>query len=198
MNEFLDKIQEYTESLIKELKWDEKEVESLVNVVNKSFEKKLNASNGGNEPDNSLVVHPGNYSGGFVLFGGWTTIYDHVIPAGTLGHELYLAFGGLGVGGWSGDCDIELITDGTFEYEGVSYVKPKYYDKEKEGWEAYNTGFKWFHENVKSFAFMYLPVFLQPIPVFAYFDKNSNRIGISVPSCSISIGVGGGSVTVKS
>lgn len=198
MNEFLNKIQEYTEFLIKELKWDEKEIESFVSVVNKTFEKRCNTSNGGNESDNSLVVHPGNYSGGFILFGGWTKIYDHVIPAGTLGHELYLAFGGLGAGGWSGDCDIELITDGTFKHDGVTYVKPKYFYEHNNEWDSYNSGFKWFHDNVKSFSFMYLPVFLQPIPVFAYFDKSSKRIGISVPNCSFSLGVGGGSVTVKS
>lgn len=51
---------------------------------------------------------------------------------------------------------------------------------------------------LKSFMFMYLPVFAQPIPVFVYFDKDSNRIGVSVPSVSLSCGVGGGTAKVKS
>lgn len=35
---------------------------------------------------------------GIILFGGWTKIFDSVIPSGTRGHELYLAFGGVGAG----------------------------------------------------------------------------------------------------
>lgn len=50
---------------------------------------------------------------------------------------------------------------------------------------------------MKSFMFMYLPQFIQPIPVFVYFDGSSNKIGISVPNVSLSTGLGGGSVKVK-
>ena len=71
-----------------------------------------------------------------------------------------------------------------------------FYDKGND-WESYNSGFDWFHDHVKSFMFMYLPIFAQPIPVFAYFDSNSNRIGVSVPNCSLSIGIGGGTVKVE-
>lgn len=188
--------------MIKELNWDEDEIYQFVETVNKVFNKRTIQTRsvmGNEEPDNSLVVHPATYSGGFILFGGWTKIFDSKIPAGTRGHELYLAFGGLGVGGWNGDCDIELITEGTFVHEGKTYNKPvHFYDegKDKE-WESYNSGFKWFHDNVKSFMFMYLPIFAQPIPVFAYFDKNNVRIGVSVPNSSLSIGIGGGTVKVE-
>lgn len=197
MDLFLEKIQEKTESVIKELNWDENEVNQFVKSVNDAFANRARNGEINGEPDNSLVVHPATYSGGFILFGGWTKIFDGKIPSGTRGHELYLAFGGLGVGGWNGDCDIELITEGTFEHDGKTYNKPvNFYDKGNP-WESYNSGFDWFHDHVKSFMFMYLPVFAQPIPVFAYFDSNSNRIGVSVPNCSLSIGIGGGTVKVE-
>lgn len=170
----LELIAKNTERLIKEFHWTEYQRERFIETANLAVSKMLakrskQAIN--EETDNSLVVHEATYSGAFILFGGWTQIYDSTIPSGTRGHELYLAFGGVGVGGWSGDCDIELMTEGTFT---------------------------WFHDKVESFAFMYLPILAQPIPVFVYFDSSSTQIGLSVPDYSLSIGVGGGTVSVKS
>lgn len=193
--DFLEEIQKQTERLIAELKWDDDQVNAFISQANRAISKTQNASN--DETDSSLVTHSADYSGAFILFGGWTEICDHTVPSGTRGHKLYLAFGGLGVGGWDGDCDIEVDTEGSFEHDGKSYYTPtKHYGN--NDWDGYNTAFTWFYDHVKSFMFMYLPVFMQPIPVFVYFDSSSNEIGISVPSCSISIGVGGGSVEVKS
>lgn len=138
MDFFLEKIQEKTVSVIKELNWDENEVNQFVKSVNNAFAKRVRNGviNGG--PDNSLVVHPATYSGGFILFGGWTKIFDGKITSGTHGHELYLAFGGLGVGGWNGDCGIELITEGTFEHDGKTYNKPVHFYDKGNDWESYN------------------------------------------------------------
>lgn len=108
-----------------------------------------------------------------------------------------MAFGGLGAGGWKGNCDIELLTEGSFEHNGIRYAIPINHEGNND-WEGYNRGFEWFYNNVKSFMFMYLPQFVQPIPIFVYFDRNSKRIGISVPNASLSCGIGGGTVTVKS
>lgn len=188
-------IEQNTLRMMEDLKWSQKEVDDLVDKVNKTFKKRENLSD--DDTDNSLVVHNANYSGGFILFGGWTKIFDHTIPSGTRGHELYLAFGGVGAGGWSGDCDIELLEEGSIIHDGKTYVIPQnYYDKGND-WDSYQTGFAWFHDHVKSFMFMYLPQFIQPIPVFVYFDSGSNRIGISVPNCSFSTGIGGGTVKVE-
>lgn len=196
----LSKIEAQTNRIIQELKWSEKEINKFVEDVNRALKRNSESKNGENDStDNSLVVHAADYSGGFILFGGWTKIYDHVIPSGTRGHELYLAFGGVGAGGWKGKCDIELSTEGTFDHEGRSYLKPvNYYADRGSDWNNYSSAFNWFHDHVKSFMFMYLPVFAQPIPIFCYFDSKSNQIGISVPDCSLSIGIGGGSVKVES
>lgn len=111
----LNLIQQQTERLISELKWNDKQIENFIVKVNNAVTKRLE-NNANDETDSSLVVHPAKYSGGFILFGGWTKIFDNIVPSGTLGHELYLAFGGLGAGGWNGDCDIELDTEGSFSY----------------------------------------------------------------------------------
>lgn len=195
----LELLAKNSERLIKEFNWSKKQYDELVGTVNAAVNRALSTGKDNDETDNSLVVHEADYSGAFILFGGWTEIYDHAIPSGTRGHELYLAFGGVGVGGWSGACDIELMTEGTFTYDSKTYNKPiNYYsDASKSEWEQYNTAFAWFHDHVKSFAFMYLPLFAQPIPVFVYFDSDSNQIGLSIPDYSLSIGVGGGTVSVK-
>jgi len=197
----LEKIQEQSERLIDELKWDNEQVSSLIYQVNQTIAKNLSTGQGlagNNETDSSLVTHAASYSGGFILFGGWTYIYDKVVPPGTRGHELYLAFGGLGAGGWSGDCDIEIcMKEGTFEHNGKLYFMPEsHYGN--DDWSGYGTGYQWFYDHVKSFMFMYMPQFMQPVPIFVYFDGGSHKIGISVPNVSLSVGIGGGSVTVKS
>lgn len=195
----LEKIHEQTERLIRELNWSEEQITGFINQANQAIAK--NSSNGvlqaaNSSPDNKLVTHDASYSGGFILFGGWTYIYDKLVPAGTRGHELYLAFGGLGAGGWSGDCDIELILEeGAIDHDGKSYYAPKYHYYAND-WAGYNTGFQWFYDHVKSFMFMYMPQFFQPVPIFVYFDGSSNRIGISVPNASLSVGIGGGTVSV--
>ncbi len=193
----LNAIQEQTERLIIELQWDNDQINNFVHQVNQSIRSNSGKNSGRNEEtSNILVCHPGKYSGGFILFGGWTKIYDNLVPSGTRGHELYLAFGGLGAGGWSGDCDIEVMTEGSFEHEGKRYFIPVNHYGGND-WNGYQTAYTWFYDHVKSFMFMYLPVFAQPIPVFVYFDGSSNRIGLSVPNASLSIGIGGGTVTVE-
>lgn len=195
----LKKIEKQTRKFFKKHQWSEAEIEKFVSNVNDIFKRRSEKNLQDEDIDNSLVVHAANYSGGFIVFGGWTQIYDHVIPQGQRGHELYLAFGGLGVGGWSGDCDIELITEGSFVHEGRRYRTPVFYYSDRGSeWDCYCSSYEWFYDHVKSFMFMYLPIFAQPIPVFCYFDSGSQKIGISVPDCSLSIGVGGGSVSVRS
>ena len=188
----LKRIERKTRKFMKKNNWSEQDVNDLVDFVNKVTE-------GLGDTNDSLVVHKATYSGGFIVFGGWTKIFDCVIPSGTRGHELYLAFGGLGVGGWSGDCDIELITESSYTKDGTTYSIPKYhYNDSQDEFENYQTGFRYFHDNVKSFMFMYLPQFIQPIPIFVYFDSSSTRLGISVPNVSLSTGMGGGTVKVES
>ena len=189
-------IQNQTERIISELQWDESEITKFIQQANTAILKHTNTASN-DELNYSLVTHDATYSGGFILFGGWTKIYDKTVPSGTRGHELYLAFGGLGAGGWKGNCDIELLTEGSFEHNGIRYAIPIHHEG-NDDWEGYNRGFEWFYNNVKSFMFMYLPQFVQPIPIFVYFDRNSKRIGISVPNASLSCGIGGGTVTVKS
>ena len=195
----LDAIHQNTMRMIEDLKWSQQEIDDFVNTVNGMFERQMGKVN--DSVDTSLVVHDAKYSGGFILVGGWTQIYDATIQSGTRGHELYLKFGGLGAGGWKGKCDIELITDGTVIHDGKYYSKPKaeycYDQGEDKAWETAQTGFNWFHDHVKSFMFMYLPQFIQAFPIFVYFDGSSNRIGVSIPSASISCGIGGGTVKVE-
>jgi hypothetical protein len=192
----LKAIQKQSERLVRELNWNEKQIQDFIDSVNDAFKRKCSGEND-EAVDNSLVYHSASYSGGFILFGGWTKIYDKCVPSGQRGHELYLAFGGFGAGGWSGDCDIELITEGTFMHEGKTYNIPSNHYGNND-WDGYRTAFSWFYNNVESFMLIYFPQFFQPIPVFCYFDKHSNRIGISVPNRSISCGIGGGTVQVKS
>lgn len=47
--------------------------------------------------------HRCKMNGAFIVLGGYIKIYDDEVPAGMRGHELYLAFGGVGVGGMDGD-----------------------------------------------------------------------------------------------
>lgn len=207
--EYLSAIQAQTERLIKELNWTNDEIEKFISSANsaisnniiksicKNTNKQIVVNNLESEMDNSLVTHAANYDGGFILFGGWTNIYDKTISQGTRGHKLYLAFGGVGVGGWNGSCDIELLIEGGIDHDQRRYYTPQYHYGNND-WEGYNTGFQYFHDHVVSFMFMYLPQFMQPIPIFVYFDGNSNKLGISVPDCSLSCGIGGGTVSVKS
>lgn len=192
----LQEIQKQTERLIKELMWNDDQISSFITKANNAILKKGKMLKN-DDTDDSLVCHSAHYSGGFILFGGWTKIFDECVSAGQRGHELYLEFGGLGAGGWKGNCDIELNTEGTFEHNGKCYNIPTNHNGNND-WNGYNTAFTWFYDNVKSFMFMYLPQFCQPIPIFCYFDKHSNQIGISVPNCSLSCGIGGGTVKVKS
>lgn len=191
----LKRLEKKTLKFLKKNNYTEEDINKLIDDVNTIFARRSKDDG----EDTSLVVHDAKYSGGFILFGGWTKIFDSVIPSGARGHELYLAFGGVGAGGWSGKCDIELIEDGTIEHNGITYIVPSYhYKNSKDDFENYSTGFDYFHDNVKSFMFMYLPQFIQNVPVFVYYDKHSNRLGVSVPSASIASGIGGGSVKVES
>lgn len=193
----LNEIQKQTERIIQELQWSDEQVNAFIEKANRAINRNMELAVTNNELNNSLVTHPATYSGGFILFGGWTKIFDKTIPSGTRGHELYLAFGGIGAGGWKGKCDIEINTEGSFSHKGQDYAIPiNHYGN--DDWDGYNTGFQWFHDKVKSFMFMYLPAFCQPIPIFVYFDSKSHQIGVSVPNCSLSCGIGGGSVKVES
>lgn len=46
-------------------------------------------------------VHSAKSSGGFIIFGGWIKVYDDFYNKGEFGHELYLSFGGIGVGAFN-------------------------------------------------------------------------------------------------
>lgn len=192
--DFLPAIQKQTEWAIKELGWTQEQIDDFVNLVNSAM-----SENTATDVVDTLVYHPAKYEGGFIVFGGWTRVFDQNIKKGLRGHELYLAFGGLGIGGWSGNASIQLTTDEQkFTHDGKLYKVPKYHYNKGDKWTSYNTGFEWFHDNVKSFMFMYLPVFEQDFPIFAYYDGKSRQIGLTLPSASISIGMGGGTVDVRS
>lgn len=63
----LEKIQKRSEKFIREAGWTQEETDRLVKQVNEIFTVKAGQAN---ENDNSLVVHPATYSGGFIVFGG--------------------------------------------------------------------------------------------------------------------------------
>jgi len=169
---------------------------------------------GGTPPLDTYVSHEGDYSGAFILFGGWTKVYDHTIKKGTRGHELYCAMGGVGAGGWKGSCSIELtLPDGSLSVtgpDGKNYLHAKYlYDKDgnvidtdKIGrhptWEEIQTGWKYFHDHVKSFMYLAAEQFGAPFPIFVMFNGSSNTIGGVVPKAALSAALGGGTVKVES
>lgn len=190
---YLNEIYEQTQRTVKKLGWSDDEINSLISQVNERMTKNVQNNVVSAVSNEDLMRHTGKYDGGFILFGGWTNIYDNAIPSGTKGHHLYLAFGGLGVGGWNGNCDINLVPANA-KYEGKEVPR---YHYGNDDWEGFKTGFKWFHDNVKSFMYMYWPIFEQEVAIFVFFDKDSQRIAYSVPGANLSVGMGGGTVTVK-
>lgn len=120
--------------------------------------------------------HRCHMDGAFIIVGGYLRIYDNEVPKGTRGHELYLAFGGLGIGGMDGDGVLHINTD---------------------SWED-------FYNRVKSFAYMAaapspeIPDHRLAHTVIAFYDGHSNTLGYAMPDLSVDIGVAGGTVKVKS
>lgn len=120
--------------------------------------------------------HRCKMNGAFIVLGGYIKIYDDEVPAGMRGHELYLAFGGVGVGGMDGD--------------GILTI-------DVSSWEE-------FYNKVHSFAYIAMvPTLDIPTSKLAhtaivFFDSNSNKIGYAVPDVSGDLGIAGGTVTVKS
>jgi len=176
------------------------------------FKKK--AEKAGEEPLDGLVSHAGNYSGAFILFGGWMKVYDHTIPAGTRGHELYCAMGGVGASGWKGDCLIQIASPPAWIMgpDGSRNTFPKYWYKAdgstgqyKEGdsstapsWKEAQTGWKWFLDKVKSFMYLSAEQFMAPCPIIAMYNSSSDHIGSVIPKAALSAAIGGGTVKVKS
>ena len=121
-------------------------------------------------------AHRCQMSGAFIVVGGYIRIYDNEIPAGQRGHELYLKFGGLGIGGMDGD--------------GTLTIKVSSWDE--------------FYNRVDTFAYFAIAPSLD-IPTsklahtaIVFYDSNRNSLGYAVPDVSGDIGIAGGSVTVKS
>lgn len=134
------------------------------------------------------VKHEGEYSGGFIIFGGWTKIFDYTIPEGTWGHELYCSFEGLGVGGWNGHCYLQIPVEGVFTVNGVEYQKPvNFYNNDP------TTGWKYFLDHVISCM-----VTGDALTNFIFFDGSSNVVGhCYFEDGGVSLSIGGGTVTVE-
>lgn len=119
--------------------------------------------------------HRCKMNGAFIVLGGYLKIYDNEVPVGNLGHELYLAFGGVGVGGMDGD--------GTLKIDVSS-------------WEE-------FYNRVRSFAYCAMAPSLDlsisdlAHTIIVFFDSNSKKIGSFIPDVSADVGIAGGTVTVK-
>ncbi len=128
------------------------------------------------EPPAFHNEHSCHMDGAFILLGGYVRIVDNETPEGTRGHELRLYIGGVGVGGM--DCD------------GVLHINTG-------SWEE-------FYNRVVSFAYLALaPSFNVPASqlghtALCFYDGSSNPLGYALPNVSIDIGLGGGTVEVKS
>lgn len=120
--------------------------------------------------------HRCKMDGAFIVLGGYIRIYDNEVPAGQRGHELYLSFGGLGVGGMDGD--------GTLTIDVSSWNE--------------------FYDKVSSFAYIAMtptpdiPSSKLAHTVIAFYDSHSKVIGRAIPDVSADVGVAGGTVSVKS
>lgn len=142
------------------------------------FRKKITVKLSDLVDPKSVVKHPANYSGGFILFGGWIKVFDLDVPGGTRGHELYLAFGGLGAGGWSGNGDLCVYMDKVADWND-------------------------FYNRVRSF--MYVDIFDaedpddDPGPGLLFYDGHSTVIGgLAFGEGCHCFGVSGGTVKVES
>lgn len=120
-------------------------------------------------------THRCKMNGAFIVLGGYVQIYDNEVPAGQRGHELYLKFGGLGVGGMDAD--------------GILGIKVSSWDE--------------FYNKVSSFAYlaavpsMEVPSSKLAHTVIAFYDSGRNIVGYAMPDVSADIGIAGGAVTVK-
>lgn len=128
--------------------------------------------------------HSCQMNGAFIVFGGYIQIYDNEVPAGQHGHELYLAFGGVGIGGMHGAGTLSTTLS---------------------SWEEFHT---------KVDSFFYLAVSPPPdistkisfdpstsklaFTIIEFRDSKGNTIGHAIPSLSFDVGIASGSVTVKS
>lgn len=127
-------------------------------------------------PPTFYNVHSCYMSGFLAGPAGHLSIYDNEVPEGAHGHELYLAFVGLGIGVVSGS--------GTL---GIKF----------DSWEA-------FYNNVKAFSYAALPPdpdhpdSSKAHTSIIFIDENSQELGCAIPDFSIDAGFGVGSVEVKS
>lgn len=121
-------------------------------------------------------THRCKMDGAFIILGGYIHIYDNEVPSGQRGHELYLKFGGLGVGGMDG--------------EGTLNIK-------LSSWSE-------FYDKISSFAYlavapsMEIPTSKLAHTVIVFYNSHSHIIGYAIPDVSADIGIAGGTVTVKS
>lgn len=121
-------------------------------------------------------THRCKMDGTFIILGGYIRIYDNEVPSGQRGHELYLKFGGLGVGGMDGG--------GTLNIKLSSWSE--------------------FYNKISSFAYLAAAPSIE-VPssklahtVIVFYDSNSHIIGYAIPDVSADIGMAGGTVIVKS
>ncbi len=120
--------------------------------------------------------HKCHIDGAFILLGGYIRIFDSNVPSGQRGHELYLKFGGLGIGGMDGN--------------GVLR-------NDLNSWDE-------FYDKVDRFLYIAgapsldVPISDLAHTLISFRDKNDNIIGYAIPDVSGDIGIAGGTVEVKS
>lgn len=120
--------------------------------------------------------HKCHIDGAFIIVGGYIRIFDSNVPSGNRGHELYLKFGGVGIGGMNGS--------------GVLHNNLNSWDE--------------FYDRVDRFFYMAMAPSLE-VPIstlahtlIAFLDKNSHCVGYAIPDVSGDLGIAGGTVEVKS
>lgn len=121
------------------------------------------------------MEHKCHIDGAFILVGGYIRIFDSNVPPGQRGHELYLKFGGLGIGGMDGSGVLHNALD---------------------SWDE-------FYNRVDRFLYIAAaPTIDVPISALAHTlisfrDKNDKIIGYAIPDVSADIGIAGGTVEVR-
>ena len=131
------------------------------------------------KPEKEPVVymqHKCHIDGAFILVGGYIKIIDRNVEKGKRGHELFLRFGGIGIGGMDGS--------------GVLCNFLNTWD------EFYNRVDRFFY--VAAAPSLEVPISALAHTVISFRDKSNKIIGYALPDVSGDIGVAGGTVEVKS